>query len=45
MAIPANLLGDEPVERPSLLMMVAIHGTFLLAAIVVLAVLMTIAAN
>jgi hypothetical protein len=45
MAIPANLLGDEPVERPSLLMMVAIHGTFLLAAIVVLAVLMAIAAT
>jgi hypothetical protein len=44
-AIPANLLGDEPVERPSLLMMFAVHGTFLLAAIVVLAVLMAIAAT
>jgi hypothetical protein len=44
-AIPANLLGDEPVERPSLLMMVAVHGAFLLAAIVLLAVLMAIAAT
>jgi hypothetical protein len=44
-AIPANLLGDEPVERPSLLMMFAVHGTFLAAAIVLVAVLMAIAAK
>lgn len=44
-AIPANLLGDEPVERPSLLMMVAVHGTFLAAAIVLVAVMMAIAST
>jgi hypothetical protein len=44
-AIPANLLGDEPVERPSLLVMIAVHGTFLAAAIVLVAVLMAIAAK
>jgi hypothetical protein len=43
--IPANLLGDEPVERPSLLVMIAVHGTFLAAAIVLVAVLMAIAAK
>ncbi len=41
-AIPANLLGDAPVERPSLLMMIAVHGTFLAAAIVLVAVLMAV---
>jgi hypothetical protein len=44
-AIPANLLGDEPVERPSLAMMVAVHGTFLVAAVVLVAVLMAISAT
>lgn len=44
-AIPANLLGDDPVERPSLLMMVAVHGTFLAAAIVLVAVMMAIAST
>jgi hypothetical protein len=44
-AIPANLLGDEPVERPSLVMMIAVHGTFLVAAIVLVAVLMAISAT
>jgi hypothetical protein len=44
-AIPANLLGDEPVERPTLLLMFAVHGTFLAAAVVLVAVLMAIAAR
>jgi hypothetical protein len=44
-AIPANLLGDAPAERPSLLVMVAVHGTFMAAAIALLAVLMVIAAK
>lgn len=44
-AIPANLLGDEPVERPSLSMMIAVHGTFLAAAVVLVAVLMAIAST
>jgi hypothetical protein len=39
-AIPANLLGDGPVERPSLLVMIAVHGTFLIIAIVLVSVLM-----
>jgi hypothetical protein len=44
-AIPANLLGDEPVERPSLAVMIAVHGTFLVAAIVLVAVLMAVSAG
>lgn len=44
-AIPANLLGDEPVERPTLLLMIAVHGTFLAAAIVLVAVMMAIASS
>ena len=44
-AIPANLLGDAPAERPSLLVMVAVHGTFMAAAIALMAVLMVIAAK
>jgi hypothetical protein len=40
---PANLLGDGPVERPSLLVMIAVHGTFLVIAIVLVLVLMAMA--
>jgi hypothetical protein len=43
--IPANLLGDGPVERPSVLVMIAVHGVFLLIAIVLVAVLMVVAAH
>lgn len=44
-AIPANLLGDEPVARPSVLMTVAVHGMFLLIAIILVSVLMVVAAR
>jgi hypothetical protein len=44
-AIPANLLGDAPVERPTLVLMVAVHGMFLVTAIVLVAVLMAVAAT
>jgi hypothetical protein len=44
-AIPANLLGDVPVARPSVLMTVAVHAMFLLIAIVLVSVLMVIAAR
>ena len=44
-AIPANLLGDAPVERPSVLVTMAVHGMFLLIAIVLVAVLMVVAAT
>lgn len=39
-AIPGNLLGDATAERPSLLLMIAVHGTFLAAAIALVTVLM-----
>jgi hypothetical protein len=41
-AIPANLLGDEPVARPSVWMTIAVHGMFLLIAIVLVSVLMAL---
>ena len=44
-AIPANLLGDEPVARPSVLMTVVVHGMFLLIAIILVSVLMVVAAR
>jgi hypothetical protein len=43
--IPANLLGDAPVARPNVLVMIAVHGIFLLSAIVLVAVLMVLAAG
>jgi hypothetical protein len=43
--IPANLLGDTPVARPNVLVMIAVHGIFLLSAIVLVAVLMVLAAG
>jgi hypothetical protein len=44
-AIPANLLGDAPGERPSLLVMIAVHGTFLVIGIVLVTVLMVMASS
>jgi hypothetical protein len=43
--IPANLLGDAPAERPSVLVTIAVHGMFLLIAIVFVSVLMVVAAS
>jgi hypothetical protein len=44
-AIPANLLGDEPVARPTVWVMIAVHSMFLLIAIVLVSVLMALAAG
>jgi hypothetical protein len=45
-AIPANLLGDDPVARPSgVWMTIAVHGMFLLIAIVLVSVLMAVASS
>jgi hypothetical protein len=44
-AIPANLLGDEPVVRPSVWVTIAVHSMFLLIAIVLVSVLMALAAS
>jgi hypothetical protein len=44
-AIPANLLGDEPVARPSVWVTIAVHGMFLLIAIVLVSVLMALASS
>jgi hypothetical protein len=43
--IPANLLGDTSDARPSVLVMIAVHGVFLLTAIVLVVVLMMIASG
>jgi len=43
--IPANLLGDEPVARPSVWMTIAVHGMFLLTAIVLVSVLAALASR